>query len=105
MPPESAQPAGTPETLVPSDPPAPQTGQASSSRVTLDHGDDDRTALRKRYRSDRGLSVAPPESIARNPCPLPSGNAVFDGAPVLDPTLTRELVNCQSPAILRYDVY
>jgi hypothetical protein len=93
MPPESTQPAGTPERFVFNGPQEYQVGEASSSQVTLDRGDDDRTSPRKRYRSDRDQELAPPESIIKNPGPPPPGNTVFDSASGLDPALTRELVN------------
>lgn len=70
-------------------------GEASSSQVTLDRDDDDKTIPRKRHRSDRSQTIVSPESIPSNLGPPPE-HTIFDSASGLDPSLIRELVNCQS---------
>lgn len=95
LPPEAIQPAGAPESLVPSDPKVYRVGEASSSQVTLDRDDDDKTIPRKRHRSDRSQTIVSPESIPSNLGPPPE-HTIFDSASGLDPSLIRELVNCQS---------
>lgn len=95
MPPESVLPPGQLETFVHAGPQTFQSGERSPSQSIPEHGDGDQSTLRKRFRSDRGQAIAPPEPIARNPVPPQSVNAVFDHFSGLDPALTRELVNRQ----------
>lgn len=93
MPPESVSPPAQIEAFVHADPQTFQSGEDPSSHIIAEHGDAEQSTLRKRFRSDRGQAIPPPEPIPRHSVPPQSVNASFDHFSGLDPALTRELVN------------
>lgn len=99
MPLEPSKPADTSQRFVLSSSPQVYHPKASSSQATLDH-DDDQIKSTKRYRLDRSQAL---DSITKIHGLPPSGNTIFDSASGLEPTLTRELVNCWSSVSLVYN--